>query len=259
MQGDREAALAWLRSTPPRPSIELANSLEVEAITRVEVLFAEGSPAALATAAHEVDQLLADYTARHDTIHVIPLLVLQALVAEARGDGELALSAMDRAVQRGMPGGFVRTFVDLGPALARLLARLPRRADTHAYLERLRAACTTPREGATVPVPYREAMGPELTEALTAREREVLDLLARRLSNKEVASTLHVSWQTVAKHTNNIYQKLRVAGRRDAVARAEALGILPGTEAGPPARSPSAIPAPLSGPPRATGSESSAG
>ena len=68
-------------------------------------------------------------------------------------------------------------------------------------------------------------MLPDLTEPLTARELEVLDLLARRLSNKEIASTLCVSWQTVAKHTNNIYQKLRVAGRRDAVARAEALGI----------------------------------
>ena len=68
-------------------------------------------------------------------------------------------------------------------------------------------------------------MLPDLTEPLTTRELEVLDLLARRFSNKEIAETLSVSWQTVAKHTNNIYQKLRVAGRRDAVARAEALGI----------------------------------
>jgi PAS domain S-box-containing protein len=76
------------------------------------------------------------------------------------------------------------------------------------------------------PVPYREAMWPDLTEPLTARELEVLDLLARRLTNKEIATTLCLSWQTVAKHTNNIFQKLRVTGRRDAVARAAALGIL---------------------------------
>jgi LuxR family maltose regulon positive regulatory protein len=62
---------------------------------------------------------------------------------------------------------------------------------------------------------------------LTVRELEVLDLVARRLSNKEIATALVVSWQTVAKHTANIYQKLRVSGRRDAVARAAALGILP--------------------------------
>jgi len=69
-------------------------------------------------------------------------------------------------------------------------------------------------------------MLPDLTEPLSTRELEVLDLLARRLSNKEIATTLCVSWQTVAKHTSNIYQKLRVTGRREAVSRAKALQIL---------------------------------
>jgi LuxR family maltose regulon positive regulatory protein len=67
----------------------------------------------------------------------------------------------------------------------------------------------------------------DLTEPLTAREQEVLALLVDRLTNKEIANRLCVSWLTVAKHTTNIYQKLRVKGRRDAVARAKALGILP--------------------------------
>jgi DNA-binding CsgD family transcriptional regulator len=89
------------------------------------------------------------------------------------------------------------------------------------------AACATPCDRPAPPVPDREAMWPDLTEPLTAREQEVLDLLAGRFSNKEIATTLNVSWQTVAKHTNNIYQKLRVTGRRDAVDRAEALGIFP--------------------------------
>jgi LuxR family maltose regulon positive regulatory protein len=227
MQGDREAAFAWLRSTPPQPGSELANALEVPAITRVEVLLAEGGPAALATAAREVAAQLADYTARHDTIHVVPLLVLQALVAEARGDGALALAALERAVERGMPGGFVRSFVDRGPALAGLLAKLPPRADTRDYVDRLRAAGAPPADRRARPVPHREALLADLTEPLSARELEVLDLLARRFTNKEIANTLCLAWQTVAKHTANIYQKLRVSGRREAVERAAALGILP--------------------------------
>jgi LuxR family maltose regulon positive regulatory protein len=227
VHGNREAALEWLHRTPPQPSIEHAIAVEVPAITRVAVLLAEASPAAIEIAAREVARLIAVYTARHDAIHVIELLVLQALAAEAQGSHEQALAALEQAVRLGMPGGFVRTFVDRGPALARLLAQLPARDDTCAYVERLRIACGTLPAWPVPPVPHREAMWPDLTEPLTAREAEVLDLLARRLSNKEIATTLHVSWQTVAKHTNNIYQKLRVTGRRDAVVRAEALGILP--------------------------------
>jgi DNA-binding NarL/FixJ family response regulator len=89
------------------------------------------------------------------------------------------------------------------------------------------AACTGSNDRPAPPVPAREAMWPDLTEPLTSREQEVLGLLARRFSNKEIAAHLCVSWQTVAKHTNNIYQKLRVAGRYDAVERAVALGIIP--------------------------------
>lgn len=189
------------------------------------MLLAEGSPTALASAAREVDQLLSDYTACHDTGRVVSVLVLQALIAEARSDDALALAALERAVERGMPGGFLRTFVDRGPAVARLLAKLPPRAATRDYVDRLRAACAPPVIGHRLPVPHREAMWPEFTEPLTTRELEVLDLLTSRLSNKEIAARLCLSWQTVAKHTSNIYQKLRVTGRREAVVRAEVLGI----------------------------------
>jgi PAS domain S-box-containing protein len=88
-------------------------------------------------------------------------------------------------------------------------------------------ADTTRYLRAQAPVPDREAIWPDLTEPLTTRELRVLELLARRYPNKEIATMLCLSWQTVAKHTANIFQKLRVAGRREAVERAAALGILP--------------------------------
>jgi LuxR family maltose regulon positive regulatory protein len=228
-QGDPAAAFDWLHTTPPQPGTSNPNALVIPAFTRVELLLAEGTSSAIETAAREVAELLAGYTARHDLIHVIELLVLQALAAEARGHRAQALAALEQAVRLGMPGDFVRTFVDRGPALARLLAQLPPRDDTGEYVARLRAACAPLGARPAPPVPDREAMLPDLTEPLTARELEVLDLLARRLSNKEIATTLCVSWQTVAKHTNNLYQKLRVTGRRNAVRRAEALGIFTAT------------------------------
>ena len=66
----------------------------------------------------------------------------------------------------------------------------------------------------------------ELIEPLTERELEVLALLAQRLSHKEIAQALFISPQTVKRHTNNIYQKLQVQRRREAVAKATRLGLL---------------------------------
>jgi LuxR family maltose regulon positive regulatory protein len=64
---------------------------------------------------------------------------------------------------------------------------------------------------------------------LTNREIEVLRLLGRRLSNKEIAEQLHVSPNTIKKYSINVYKKLEVSNRRQAVARAVELGIIPGT------------------------------
>jgi ATP/maltotriose-dependent transcriptional regulator MalT len=64
-------------------------------------------------------------------------------------------------------------------------------------------------------------------EPLTNREVEILELLAKRYSNKEIAAELVISPATVKRHTINLYEKLSVHDRRDAVREAIALGLIP--------------------------------
>ena len=71
-----------------------------------------------------------------------------------------------------------------------------------------------------------QAMVEPLGEPLSDREREVLALLALGRANKEIARTLFVAEGTVKTHTNNIYRKLNVRNRTEALVRARALGLV---------------------------------
>jgi ATP/maltotriose-dependent transcriptional regulator MalT len=79
------------------------------------------------------------------------------------------------------------------------------------------------------PSPHPPSPSPQpLVEQLTERELDVLELLAQRLSYKEISDKLYVSTATVKSHIHNIYGKLNVSKRREAVEKAMKIGILPG-------------------------------
>jgi DNA-binding NarL/FixJ family response regulator len=77
-----------------------------------------------------------------------------------------------------------------------------------------------------VGTPAKTAEGPRGAHPLTVKEREVLDLLAKGLSNREIATTMVVSTTTVKSHLSNIYEKLGAKNRQDAVGRAIEQGLL---------------------------------
>ncbi|MBK8049880.1 MAG: winged helix-turn-helix transcriptional regulator [Anaerolineales bacterium] len=126
------------------------------------------------------------------------------------------------------PGGFVRVFVDLGSHMQRLLLRLAEQGYAVETVRAVLAAFPEPRsesETSQAVFGIRPArVG--LLEPLTSRELEILTLLQEHLSNKEIAYRLGLAPTTVKRHTVNLYGKLGVNKRWDAVLKAEALGIL---------------------------------
>jgi len=132
------------------------------------------------------------------------------------------LSRLEEAVILAKPGWLVRTFVDLGPPLAGLLRQLARRGVAVEYLNHILTAFDSELEP---PLAVVDPLA-EFVEPLTERELEILLLLDERLTNQEIAQQLVISPKTVKRHASNIYQKLMVHDRREAVEKARNLGIL---------------------------------
>ncbi|MCP4168391.1 MAG: hypothetical protein GY759_21205 [Chloroflexi bacterium] len=133
-----------------------------------------------------------------------------------------------RAVTLAQAGGFIRSFVDSGPALLPLLEQMGGRDAVSDYLGQLTAAFDV-----YAAVGTRRVSGPTQTSSeverlalLTGREEEVLHLIMAGYTNQEIASELFISMYTVKRHATHIYSKLDVSNRRQAVHKAREMGIL---------------------------------
>jgi len=215
--------------------------IEIPHITLATILLARGTPEALQQAAELLARLRQFVEETHNTWRLIEVLSLQALLHNAQGERESALDSLAQALDLAKPGGFIRLFVDLGPQMASLLAELKTKdSNIQAYANQILAAfpdlglvIADLRLRETENVNQKPVLSEvevskiqNLIEPLTKRELEVLALLARRLSNKEIAEQLVITPSTVKQHTIHIYQKLAVKGRKQAVSKALSLGIL---------------------------------
>ncbi len=203
-------------------------------VTLARILLAQDTPASRQQAGQVLSELVNHVTTIHYTHIQIPALALQAMLHCAEGDEERALAALEQAIVLAEPGGFIRLFVDLGPRLDPLLARLAQRGVASAYIAEIRAAFDGPEVQPAnaaklekVVAAAVQTRSPILAEILTNREMDVLLLLEQRLTNKEIAQTLGISTNTVRGHAVTLFQKLHVDNRRQAVVWARQNGLLP--------------------------------
>ena len=152
-------------------------------------------------------------------------MILQAVAFQALGERARAVELLDGALALAEPGGFIRIFVDEGTPMARLLREALSRGVRPEYVRRLLAAFPIDDAGRATS-PATRVAGSRLAEPLSVRELEVLPLIARGLTNQEIAARLYLSLHTVKAHARNIYAKLGVSSRTQAVARGRALGLL---------------------------------
>jgi LuxR family maltose regulon positive regulatory protein len=138
---------------------------------------------------------------------------------------------LERALALAQPEGLKRLFLDFGPQMGRLLHQITSRGSLESRLKLfagqiLAVLGETDRLGTQSKISAANKQDDHL-EALTNRELEVLQLLGERLTNREIGIRLAISMLTVKRHAVNIYHKLDVNGRREAVTKAQGIGLLP--------------------------------
>jgi LuxR family maltose regulon positive regulatory protein len=233
LREDLQGAVEWARSTTeaPAPS-ELFMFLEAPSITQARVLIAAGSERSLREGTKLLQEIRDLSEACRFACQTIEVAVLQALALDRQGHADEALEVLEEAVVLAEPGGWIRPFVELGSPMADLLRGLLKRGVAVDHVRQILAAFRDGGRAVTLDLPREHRVSPsssphDLVEPLTNREEEILELLAERLSDKEIAGRLFVAPATVNTHLKHIYEKLYVSNRREAVARASDLGILP--------------------------------
>jgi LuxR family maltose regulon positive regulatory protein len=153
---------------------------------------------------------------------MIEVLAVQALLDQAEGNELAALEALQHSIGLAEPGGFIRLFVDLGEPLERLLTTLSRKQPVSSYAAQILAAFPQTFS----PVAARRQANEALLSPLTPRELDVLALLEKRYTNREIADTLVISVETVHSHIKRIGDKLGAHGRQAIVQAAKDQGLL---------------------------------
>lgn len=217
LQGYPESVIRWAETAEVSFDRTMLWFLDTPSITACRVRIAEGSAAGLKRAEDELHLLAKNSEAQHNYSKLTEILCLLAVACSQQGDAEAAREHLDRALTLARPGGIVLPFVEWSPSLAKVMLNLVPQ-DSDWLTERIRHILGGQ--------PAADTTAPPIVDALTNRERDVLELLAKRLYDKEIAEELGISVETVKTHVKRIRGKLGVSGRREAATKARELGLI---------------------------------
>jgi LuxR family maltose regulon positive regulatory protein len=228
LQGDLTAVADWVQAIEPSTHGELDPALEFKHITLARIYLAQRQPNA---AQQLLDRLLLPAQAAGRIGQVLDISLWQALALHAQGKEAEAFAALERSLILAEPEGYVRIFVDEGAIMAALLAQVARgESPVAAYAASLLShfgfSITNFGLDRASPIVNPKSAIQNLVEPLSARELEILRLIALGHSNQAIADTLILAVSTVKRHINNLYGKLDVQSRTQALVRARELNLL---------------------------------
>jgi LuxR family maltose regulon positive regulatory protein len=163
---------------------------------------------------------------------LLKILTEEAIIVDTQGDEKKAFTLLQRALQLAEPEGYIRVFISKGAPMKQMLRKALKAGYYSDFVSRLlgeyhKTSGTSPTM-AIHPNPRasQKISGPHLIEPLSEREIQVLRLLDSALTSTEIGRELYVSVNTIRTHIRNIYAKLGVNRRGDAVRRAKESNLI---------------------------------
>jgi LuxR family maltose regulon positive regulatory protein len=219
-QGNLEDVSCWVQESGLRSDDKLSFQYLFRYIILARVFIAQR---VFDEAARLLARLLEVAEAAGAIGYVIEILVLQAMALQAQGKIDQALTPLERALALAEPEGYVRTFIDEGIPMDKMLRQTVVQGIAVGYVGKLLTALEKETKGKRQ---LGKAFPASMVEPLSERELEVLRLLKTHLSSIDIAEELTISVNTVRTHIKSIYSKLNVHNRQDAVQRAQELELL---------------------------------
>jgi LuxR family maltose regulon positive regulatory protein len=203
--------------------------IESPRLTYCSVLLAQNNRDKTEEALKQLDEHLTLAVRTENVSQLIRINVLRAIAFNKRNNAKNAIKSLLFALTKAQPGSWVRPFIeDGGKEIRVLLPELVNNKNVGKFvsmlLDEFSAIADTDKKKSGTPA--KKSISSSDYYQLTNRELDIINLLAKRLSNKEIANELFISETTVKRHAINIYQKLGVNKRRDAVIKVQELGLL---------------------------------
>lgn len=149
----------------------------------------------------------------NNTRFLIDLFALKSIYNFDIGNLDLSIKYLEKSVKLARPGGLIRVFTDMGKKIREVILASPLSTRDDKYIDQILAS-------------FKKKIKHIPVDVFSLREKEILQCLSQKLSNKEIGTVLFISEKTVKNHLNSIYHKLDVGSRREALIAAREKQLL---------------------------------